>query len=231
MKYLRFAFFLGLFGLMVPQVVADEPQQNKPKQVVNSYSQAFQAWKAAIGNLQGIRDRIAVAKEDEVAPLRKQYAEAIEDGKVSLRAFTDAAEDELTQGEKNKNEAAAFLENRLEGLMNMDDFERARRIGQLLIAQGYRGSKVLEATGVAAYMTNHAQMAEDYLKQAAQKNPLTPNSRELLGSISDLESVWEKEQQIRVAEQMADDLPRVRLSTSQGDIVVELFENESSFVF
>ena len=227
MKYLRFTFFVGLIGLMVPQVVADGPQQNKPKQVVNSYSQAFQAWKAGIENLQGIRDRIAVAKEDEVAPLRKQYAEALEDGKVSLRGFTDAAEKELTQGKKNKREAAAFLENRLEGLLNMDDFERALRIGQLLIAQGDRESKFLEATGVAAYMTNHAQMAEDYLKQAAQIEPLTPNSRELLESIPNLESVWEKEQQIREAEQMADDLPRVKLSTSQGDIVVELFENEA----
>ena len=38
---------------------------------------------------------------------------------------------------------------------------------------------------------------------------------------------WEKEKKIRRAEAKADDLPRVLLKTSQGDIELELFENEA----
>jgi cyclophilin family peptidyl-prolyl cis-trans isomerase len=37
---------------------------------------------------------------------------------------------------------------------------------------------------------------------------------------------WVKEQEIRKAEAGADDLPRVKLTTSKGEILVELFENE-----
>lgn len=38
---------------------------------------------------------------------------------------------------------------------------------------------------------------------------------------------WKKEQEIRAREGKADDLPRVRLTTSKGDIEIELLENEA----
>ena len=38
---------------------------------------------------------------------------------------------------------------------------------------------------------------------------------------------WTREQQLREQEAKADDLPRVKLQTSQGDMTIELFENEA----
>jgi cyclophilin family peptidyl-prolyl cis-trans isomerase len=38
---------------------------------------------------------------------------------------------------------------------------------------------------------------------------------------------WAKESEIREAEAKADDLPRVKLTTSKGEITIELFENEA----
>jgi hypothetical protein len=38
---------------------------------------------------------------------------------------------------------------------------------------------------------------------------------------------WDREQTLRAAELAADDLPRVLLTTTQGDIELELFENEA----
>ena len=39
--------------------------------------------------------------------------------------------------------------------------------------------------------------------------------------------LWDREQQLRQAEEQADDLPQVAIETSRGRIVVELFENEA----
>ena len=39
--------------------------------------------------------------------------------------------------------------------------------------------------------------------------------------------LWQKEQSLRAAEDKANDLPKVKLSTSKGDIVVALLENEA----
>jgi len=38
---------------------------------------------------------------------------------------------------------------------------------------------------------------------------------------------WAKEHQIRDAEAKADDLPRVKFTTSRGEVIIELFENEA----
>ncbi|HLY72531.1 MAG TPA: peptidylprolyl isomerase [Planctomycetota bacterium] len=39
--------------------------------------------------------------------------------------------------------------------------------------------------------------------------------------------LWKAEQEIRARQAKADDLPRVRFTTTKGDIVIELFENEA----
>jgi len=40
--------------------------------------------------------------------------------------------------------------------------------------------------------------------------------------------MWTREQELRAAAQSADDLPRVKIVTDRGEIVLELFENEAS---
>ena len=48
-----------------------------------------------------------------------------------------------------------------------------------------------------------------------------------LNEPSTYKKAWAKEQEIRAKEAKANDLPRVKLKTDKGDIVVELFENEA----
>jgi cyclophilin family peptidyl-prolyl cis-trans isomerase len=48
-----------------------------------------------------------------------------------------------------------------------------------------------------------------------------------LNEVENQREVWKVEAQLREAEAEADDLPRVRLTTSAGEIVIELFENEA----
>ena len=48
-----------------------------------------------------------------------------------------------------------------------------------------------------------------------------------LANIDGLRQGWQAELAVRAAEAQADDLPRVLLNTSEGDITLELFENEA----
>ena len=48
-----------------------------------------------------------------------------------------------------------------------------------------------------------------------------------LALIPQYREFWAKEQEIRKQEAEKNDLPRVKMSTSKGDIVIELFENEA----
>ena len=213
------ALICALFGLE-PEVEATQPSSP-------SYEESLKAWKTQIKKLQGIRDRLAVSQGDDQVDLRREYLQAVADGKSALRNFTAAAEVSLREGDQHQEKAASFLKERMGGLLDDDDFERAFRIGKLLLKRGYDSQTTMEAAGIAAVMTNHFHSAREYLKQADQKEPLSSIGREMLANIPDIEAAWEQEEKIREAEAKADDLPRVRLQTTQGDVVVELFENES----
>lgn len=54
-----------------------------------------------------------------------------------------------------------------------------------------------------------------------------PMKRGLFGSAAKVKEAYERELEIRAVEAKADDLPRVKIKTVHGDIVIELFENEA----
>ena len=122
-----------------------------------------------------------------------------------------------------------------------DNYERALPLIKLLI-EGGATDKRLPAWGyLAAFATNDYDLADAYAKQLQENGLLADPSagkdaadQAVLNSvmqymqlIGQYRELWAKEQAIRAAEAKADDLPRVRLQTSQGEIVVELFENEA----
>ena len=125
-----------------------------------------------------------------------------------------------------------------------DQYERALPVIQALLEAG-AGGKWLDLWvwgGVSAFCTNQFDLAEEYLKHASTvglfenlpqgrtDDPLTRVRQFGMSCLNDIggtRRAWEKEQKIRAAEAAADDLPRVKLSTSRGDIIIELFENEA----
>lgn len=89
--------------------------------------------------------------------------------------------------------------------------------------------QILQFTAMAAYGSDHlpeTQALFNKIKSAGDslKIPLLKN---IEGSLADQVQAWEKEAAIRAAEAEANDLPRVKLETTEGDIVIELFENQA----
>ncbi len=87
----------------------------------------------------------------------------------------------------------------------------------------------LEDVAYQAFLASYA--IEDYaradlmLKKIEDKGlSLQPSVRQ---ELTDAQEKWQRELMIRRLESNTDDLPRVKLETSEGDIVVELFENHA----
>jgi cyclophilin family peptidyl-prolyl cis-trans isomerase len=126
-----------------------------------------------------------------------------------------------------------------------DQYERALPLIKGLIdaGAGEKWPQLYMMGGVAAYNTNDFDLAEQYLthaKQSGQFDGLSPPgqfdppaTKLVHDAASDLQALpthrkhWEEEQAIREAEAKADDLPRIKFTTTKGDIVIELFENEA----
>lgn len=126
-----------------------------------------------------------------------------------------------------------------------DQYDKAMPIVTTLLDAGAgRESPELWLIGAAsAYQTNEFSLAEQYLSEARKAkllgssppgetqdaliNRAWESARNAAESLNSTRKAWEKEKAIREAEAEADDLPRVKLQTNRGDVVIELFENEA----
>ena len=97
----------------------------------------------------------------------------------------------------------------------------------LLIEQQCSDKQIYDAAAIAAFVLNDYENAEKYFKLAKDAGVLSTYGKELEPNVAEYKDLWAKEQAIREAEAKADDLPRVKLTTTKGVIVLELFENEA----
>jgi cyclophilin family peptidyl-prolyl cis-trans isomerase len=97
-----------------------------------------------------------------------------------------------------------------------------------MVKNGFDSMQLNDLAAASAYCTDRiAEAAEYYQKARERKQYLRSALVTTKDHLQVAKEAWEKEEKIRAAEAAADDLPRVKLETEAGDIVVELFENEA----
>jgi cyclophilin family peptidyl-prolyl cis-trans isomerase len=131
-----------------------------------------------------------------------------------------------------------------------DQYERALPIIKLLIDGGAPEKELYVYGFLCAFMTNDYDLAKSYLAKVKETNALQ-NISDIAGrgekaeqqaglmnsvmhtvsvcvaKLDEYRDLWAKESVIRAAEAKANDLPRVKLTTTKGEITIELFENEA----
>ena len=117
-------------------------------------------------------------------------------------------------------------------LRRMGRYEEARSSCAELLKSDPGQAVALAIDGLCLFALNSFNDAVARLGEAAAKEGrLEPSlSREVKKYVDVAKTKaaeWDEEQRKRAAEAKADDLPRVKLVTTKGDIVVELFENEA----
>ena len=120
-----------------------------------------------------------------------------------------------------------FLIEQMAADVDGDKYEAAGEISKLLIDNGCKSSKLDALAGTTAYCLHDFDAAEKYLKRANEASPLEGTARFQLDWVANAKKLWQEELTLRKEQAKADDLPRVKLETSKGTIVVELFENEA----
>ena len=131
-----------------------------------------------------------------------------------------------------------------------DQFEKALPIIKLLIDGGVQNSELYVWGFLSAFATNDYDLAQKYLDKAKEtgameslammanrddksdtQSGLHKNLAHLVAAsidvFDDYKGLWAKESAIRAAEEKANNLPRVKLTTTKGEIVVELFEDQA----
>ncbi len=226
----------GIFGAE-PAPSGGAPAQSASARA--EFDEILAEFKDVLAQLGALQLRWRSGDEAERAAVRQQWQTVVEKGNALELRLIETAERVVEQeapGDKEPDKqivdllADAIAEN-----VRADNFEPAFRRARLLIDHGCRRPALLNLAGVAAFATGRFDLAQEWLstaqKQGARlgigRQPLDDLLQEFLHDPDYYLDGWAREQRLRQAEATADDLPRVSLKTTQGEIELELFENQA----
>jgi cyclophilin family peptidyl-prolyl cis-trans isomerase len=230
-------FAIIIFAVMNVRISAKEaPAAPRPGPANAEFQRVFGEWKTFNGQLGALRAKYRTAPKEERPELEKQWNELLEKGKVLQPQFYRAAEKAFAEAPNADKQIIDLLLGIFADGVAWDDFENTARIGKLLVDNHCSTPRIVSDAGIAAVCIGDFDAAEKYLGMANKdgyyrlKQPndeMADLGKRFLSNLENLKKSWDKEQRIRRAEAVADDLPRVLIKTNKGDIEVELFENEA----
>ncbi len=184
-------------------------------------------WQAAVKELVKIRGDYPLVDDAELPEMKRRWDELLVTARLlmpQLRAEALA----VYQADPGANRAAeTVLLDIAQDEVRADRYEQAAELTTALQKGGCRNKRLPELVGMVAFATHDFETAGTALRQAEANGVLSAKAREARDAAASYVALWEKEQQLREKESQANDLPRVKLETSKGDIVLELFENEA----
>ena len=191
-----------------------------------AFDRQFAEWKALLAELRKAQQQYQVAARSERPALEKKFESLLDEGRAMEPKLVKAAEQAYDENPQAP-QLGEFLTSVVVDASRRDDYEEAYRLGKSLVGGGVKSSALDGAFGIAAFCENQYDEARKYLKLADIEKTLSDEGKGLLAKVDECAALWAKEAEIRAAEAKADDLPRVKITTTKGDIVVELFENEA----
>jgi cyclophilin family peptidyl-prolyl cis-trans isomerase len=213
----------------------DKPAAAKPAADPDTPLGKFQAaereWQALDKRLGELQSTYTMSASPAArAEIKKQYQELVDKSNALLPNLRAAAEAAYL-AEPNAHASVTRL---LVGMVaydyRRDDYESALKLAQLLDENKCPEEVLYSVAGAAAFNADDYETAEKYLTRADKAGKLDLQGKELLAQLPAQKEAWAKEQEIRTKEAAAgekDLLPRVKIETSKGPIVIELFENEA----
>jgi cyclophilin family peptidyl-prolyl cis-trans isomerase len=200
-----------------------------PAAAAGSFDALFKDWKSMLARMRTLQEKYQVASGSERTAIETEFDALRKQGQAMAPRLLAAAEEAYLANPKANPEIGDFLMAKVADDVRGENYEEARRVGEILLDKGYEEKALLAFLGMAEYATNDFADAKKHLTEAdaAGKLRLVKPAAEALRSVDTKAAQWEQEEKIRAAEAKADDLPRVKLTTSKGDIVIELFENEA----
>ena len=200
---------------------------NADKPAAAEFDQLFTQWKTLLKDMRKLKAQYVTASSADQKQLNEQWTALVKSGNELLPKLTEAARKAYVESPNADLELARFLTKMASDAVARDDYEAAAEISQTLIENEPDDKSVYDSAGVAAFVMNDYDKAKEYFTKAQEAGALSSYGMQLASSVDAEKQLWEKEQEIRKAEEEANDLPRVKLTTNKGEIVLELFENEA----
>ena len=193
----------------------------------DKWAETFKEWKDVVGQLRARCARYDAAEEGEIPGMRTEYQALVAKGRELLERLRVDGIAAYQESPNADRELTRFLVKMADDEIKQDKHEKAAELTGVLLENGCDDSGIANSAGIAAFALHDFEKAKTLLNRAKDAGTLAGNGEKFLPVVDDYIGYWKKEQEIRQAEAKADNLPRVKMTTSKGDLVIELFENEA----
>jgi cyclophilin family peptidyl-prolyl cis-trans isomerase len=198
---------------------------NKPASA--EYQRLFEEWKTLLKGLRKLKVDYQTADDATQKTILEQWDALVAKGNEIVDQLREAGIKAYEESPNEDPQLARFLVKLAADHIAHDQYEAANAIAQPMVQNESPEKEIYDTAGAAAFVLNDYEKAGEYFKAAQQAGVLSKFSEDLAPQVADYKKLWAEEEKIRAAEAAADDLPRVKLTTTKGEIVLELFENEA----
>ena len=180
-------------------------------------------FKTLLDQFQKADDKQKQVLAPELQKLQQTYMTQIQPQLIQLAA--------AVYKQDPKNEEAGQIVNgmAMAKAYEANDYPKLLQITETLLKSEKQDPLALNMAGLAHFATMDFTKAQELFAKASKADPrlFGQLGARFAEAVPDYIGFWKEEQAIRAKEAKADDLPRVLLKTSRGDIELELFENEA----
>jgi cyclophilin family peptidyl-prolyl cis-trans isomerase len=193
----------------------------------SAFSVKFREWKQLVAKLQRLRQQYNADPAADKKALEDEAKKTTQQAQDMLPKLIDAAEKSYVEAPNKDKELSDFLFRALIEYYKTDNHEKGANLAKILVENHFDNPQINLVAGLVFFGADDFDDAGKYLQLAKDAGATDQTAMRELSMIPQYKEMWERELKIRAAEEQANDLPRVNISTSKGDILIELFENEA----
>lgn len=198
---------------------ADEPS--------GTYASVLAQWNAAVARMDALAEEFRTAAPEQRDAIRQQYVELIGQANALLPQLRATGIEAYKAAPNEDPELAQLLVGIAANDLRSDRYDDALALAELLIENDAPEEALYGVAGTAAYCSDNFARAQQYLTRAREAEVLGEEGLMYLTDANLAKELWDRERRLRQAEADADDLPRVLMKTTEGDLLLELYENEA----
>ena len=191
------------------------------------FQKLFDEWRGVMQQMRKLQLEYKSVEEPRRIEIEKEFNQFRDQGDEMVAKLKSMAETRYLADPQQHIDSAQFIATMGMYALNRDQYEEALRVFQLLINANYPNKGIYNLAAIAAFVLGDVETAEKYFLIADEAGALTDDGKNYQLRLEQYKADWEAEQAIREKEAQANDLPRVKLTTEKGVIVLELFENEA----
>ena len=241
-KNLRWTFillFTALFAMASTAVAQDADAEtaedvsaaaDDKSELQAQFDAVFEQWKKVLGDMRMLRAESELAEDAELSQMQAEYDALIRKGEDLIPQLRDAAIAIFRAAPNENRQISSWLTTIVSDYVTGDRYEEALPAVQALVDGASENPEIYNNAGIIAFVMNDYDAAGEYFEKAAAAGVLTGQSQQMMSELENYRRFWEREKRLRdEADALTGDerLPRVKIETNQGSIVVELFEDEA----